>query len=96
MPKALAWFNQQIEHKLQGNLTENSALVNSDPAPWFEIYTTLHSKLAMPLNREVVCLDKLHISPIGWFLERAKVLEWHKGVKGDNRVLSSGFDQGLA
>jgi hypothetical protein len=31
--KALGWFDQQIEHKLQRNLTENSALVNSDPTP---------------------------------------------------------------
>jgi hypothetical protein len=61
IPKALGWFDQQIEHKLEGNLTKNSALVNSNSAPCFEIFTTIHSKLAMPLNREVVCLDKLHI-----------------------------------
>jgi hypothetical protein len=65
MPKALGWFDQQIEHNLQGNLTENSAPVNSNSAPCFEIFTTLHSKSAMPIFMKVVCLAKLHIFPIG-------------------------------
>jgi hypothetical protein len=67
MPKALGWFDQQIEHNLQGNLSKNSAPVNNDSVREFAFFTNLHSKLAMPLNREVVCLQILHIFPIGRF-----------------------------
>jgi hypothetical protein len=69
--------------------------VNSGPGSCFAIFTLLPSKPAMPLNSKVVCLNILHIFPFGWFWsvsgnfgERAKVLEWHPGVKGDKRVLS--------
>jgi hypothetical protein len=46
-------------------LDKKLALVNNDPTQRFAFFTILNSKLAMPLNREVVCLDKLHICPIG-------------------------------
>jgi hypothetical protein len=75
MPKALGWFDQQIEQKLQRNLTENSAPMNSNSTPCFAIFTILHSKLAMPLNIEVVCLDKLHIFPLGDFEVFSEILE---------------------
>jgi hypothetical protein len=60
-------FTHWFEHKLQGKLGKNSALVNSKPAPCFAFFTTLHYKLAMPIFMKVVCLAKLHIFPIGWF-----------------------------
>jgi hypothetical protein len=70
MPKALGGFTHWFEHKLQWKLAKISALVNSNPAPCFAFFTTSHSKLAMPLYRNVVCLAKLHIFPIGWFCIR--------------------------
>jgi hypothetical protein len=60
-------FAHGFEHKLQSKSAKISALVNSNPAHCFAFFTNLHSKLAMPLNRKVVCLVKLHIFPIGWF-----------------------------
>jgi hypothetical protein len=55
------WF----EHKVQGNLGKNSVSMNSNSIPCSEIFTPLHSKLAMPIFMKVVCLAKLHIFPIG-------------------------------
>jgi hypothetical protein len=84
---------QGIEQEHHAKLAKFSAPVNSGPVLCFAISTLLHSKPAMPLN--IVCLEILHIFPFGWFWsvkgnfgERAKVLEWHKGVRGDSRVLS--------
>jgi hypothetical protein len=54
---------------------QNSTPVNSKQTPRFAFFTSLNSKLAMPLNREVVCLDKLHIFPIGGFEVFSKILE---------------------
>jgi hypothetical protein len=67
MPKALGWFNQQIEHKLQGNLTENSAPVNRSRAPSNAFFTKNLLEFQMPINSKVVCLDILHIFPFGRF-----------------------------
>jgi hypothetical protein len=66
MPKAPGVFAHGFVHKLQSKSAKISALVNSNPAHCFAFFTNLHSKLAMPLNRKVVCLVKLHIFPIGW------------------------------
>jgi hypothetical protein len=60
-------FVQEIEQKHHANLAKFSALVNSEPVPCFAISTTLLSQLAMPLNNKVVCLEILHIFPLGWF-----------------------------
>jgi hypothetical protein len=60
-------FTHWFEHKLQGKSGKNSASVNGNPAPCFAFFTTLHSKLAMPIFMKVACLAKLHIFPIGWF-----------------------------
>jgi hypothetical protein len=60
-------FTHWFEHKLQGKSGKNSALVNSNQHIVLPFFSTFHSKLAMPLYRKVVCLAKLHISPIGWF-----------------------------
>jgi hypothetical protein len=65
MPKALGWFDQHIERKLQRSLTENSAPVNNDLVSVSAFFTPLHSKSAMPIFMKVVCLAKLHIFPIG-------------------------------
>jgi hypothetical protein len=75
MQKALGWFDQQIKHKLQRNLTENSALVNSDSVSVFAFLTSLHSKSAMPIFMKVVCLSKLHIFPLGDFEVFSEFLE---------------------
>jgi hypothetical protein len=48
-------------------LAKISAPMNSELAPWLAIFTTLHSKLAMPLNNKVVCLEIMHIFPFGRF-----------------------------
>jgi hypothetical protein len=46
-------------------LAKFSAPVKSEPVPCFAISTILLSKLAMPLNSKVVCLEILHIFPFG-------------------------------
>jgi hypothetical protein len=60
-------FVQESEQERYANLANFSAPVNSKPEPCFAIFTLLHSKPAMPLNRKVVCLNILHIFPFGWF-----------------------------
>jgi hypothetical protein len=63
--KAGRGFIQRIEQKQHAKLANFSAPINSKPAPVFAIFTTLHSKLVMPLNNKVVCLEILHIFPFG-------------------------------
>jgi hypothetical protein len=58
-------FVQGIEQEHHAKLAKFSAPVNSEPVPCFAISTTLLSKLAMPLNSNVVCLEILHIFPFG-------------------------------
>jgi hypothetical protein len=60
---------------LQRNLTENSAPVNNDPVPCFAFFTTLDSKLAMPLNREVGALANYTFFPLGDFEVFSEFLE---------------------
>jgi hypothetical protein len=68
-------FTHWFEHKLQGKSGKNSAPTNSNPAPCFAFFTTLHSKLAMPISMKVVCLAKLHIFPLGGFEVFSEILE---------------------
>jgi hypothetical protein len=49
--------------------------VNSGPGPCFAIFTLLPSKPAMPLNSKVVCLNILHIFPLGGFEVFKEILE---------------------
>jgi hypothetical protein len=58
-------FIQGIEQEHHAKLANFSAPMNSEPAPFLAIFTILHSKLAMPLNSKVVCLEILHIFPFG-------------------------------
>jgi hypothetical protein len=60
-------FTQGIEQERHANSGFFSAPMNSKPSPWLAMFTTLHSKLAMPLNIKVVCLKILHIFPLGDF-----------------------------
>jgi hypothetical protein len=69
MPKALGGFTHWFEQERQCKLTKFSAPRNSAPMPVFAFFTPFHSKLAMPIFKKVVCLAKLHIFPIGWFLK---------------------------
>jgi hypothetical protein len=64
-----------IEQEHHANLAKFSVLVNSELVPCFAISTTLHSKPAMPLNRKVVCLEILHIFPLGDFEVFREILE---------------------
>jgi hypothetical protein len=68
-------FVQGFEQEHHANLTQNSAPVNSGPGSCFSIVTLLPSKLAMPLNSKVVCLNILHIFPFGWFEVFREILE---------------------
>jgi hypothetical protein len=58
-------LNQRIWHKLRRNLTEFSALVNSESKHWLAFFINLHFKPAMPLNMKVVSLNKTHNFCIG-------------------------------
>jgi hypothetical protein len=58
----------------------------SEPAHELAFFTTFPCKSAMPLNRKVVCLNKLHNFSIGRFevfseiLENVpKILGWQEG-----------------
>jgi hypothetical protein len=49
--------------------------VNNDPVPCFAFFTTLDSKLAMPLNREVGALANYTFFPLGDFEVFSEFLE---------------------
>jgi hypothetical protein len=63
--KAGRGFVQGIEQERHAKLANFSTPMNSKPVPCLAIFTTLHSKVAMPLNSKVVCLEILHIFPFG-------------------------------
>jgi hypothetical protein len=68
-------FVQEIEQEHHAKLTKFSAPVNRGPVPCFALFTLLHSKPAMPLNSKVVCLEILHIFPLGGFEVFREILE---------------------
>jgi hypothetical protein len=66
-------------------LAKFSVPMNNEPVLWLAIFTTLHSKLAMPLNKKVVCLEILHIFPLGGFGVFREILENVLKVYTDTR-----------
>jgi hypothetical protein len=68
-------FVQEIEQEHHANLSKILAPVNSKPGSCFAIFTLLHSKATMPLNSKVVCLEFLHIFPLGGFEVFREILE---------------------
>jgi hypothetical protein len=65
--KACRGFVQEMKQERHADMARNSALVNRNRAPFKARFTKNSSKLQMPLNSKVVCLNILHIFLFGWF-----------------------------
>jgi hypothetical protein len=76
-----------IEQEHHAKLANFSAPVNGEPVPCFDISTILHSKPTVPLNNKIVCLEILHIFPLGDFEVFREILEnVHKVYTGTRGV----------
>jgi hypothetical protein len=56
-----------MEQEHHANTAKNSAPVNRNRAPSKACFTKNFSKFQMPINSKVVCLNNLHIFPLGGF-----------------------------
>jgi hypothetical protein len=66
---------QAIEQEHNANLADSSALVNRNMTPSKAFFTKNFSEFQMPINSKVVCLEILHIFPLGGFEVFREILE---------------------
>jgi hypothetical protein len=66
---------QAIEQERHANLPNFSAPVNRNRAPSKAFFTKNFSEFQMPINSKVVCLEILHIFPLGDFEVFRGILE---------------------
>jgi hypothetical protein len=66
---------QAIEQERHANLANSSAPVNRNKTPSKAFFTKNFSEFQMPINNKVVCLEILHVFPLGGFVVFRGILE---------------------
>jgi hypothetical protein len=73
--KTCGGFVQEFEQERHANTVKFSTPVNRNRAPSKAFFTKDSSEFQMPINSKVVCLNILHIFPLGGFEVFMEILE---------------------